>query len=53
MDIKADEALLKYFSDNIHNIESWFNVITPVNKSIGDLRSEIAALRTKNWREIL
>jgi hypothetical protein len=53
MDIKADEALLKYFSDNIHNIESWFNVITPVNKLIGDLRSEIAALRTKNWREIL
>jgi len=53
MDIKADEALLKYFSDNIHDIESWFNVITPVNKSIGDLRSEIAALRTKNWREIL
>lgn len=53
MDIKADEALLKYFSDNIKNVESWFNIITPENKSISDLRSEIAELRTKNWRKIL
>jgi hypothetical protein len=53
MDISADGALLKYFSENIQTIESWFNVITPEKKSIGDLRNEIAELRTKNWREIL
>lgn len=53
MDIKADEALLKYFSKNIKNIESWFNIITPERKSIRDLRNELAELRTKNWREIL
>jgi hypothetical protein len=53
MDIKADEALLKYFSDNIKNVESWFNIITPEKKTISDLRSEIAELRTKNWRKIL
>jgi hypothetical protein len=53
MDISADGALLKYFSENIQKIESWFNVITPEKKSIGDLRNEIAELRTKNWREIL
>lgn len=53
MDIVADEALLKYFSNNISNIESWFNIITPESKSISDLRNEIAELRTKNWRNIL
>ena len=53
MDIKADEALLKYFSNNINNIETWFNIITPEKKSICDLRNEIAELRTKDWRTIL
>jgi len=53
MDIAADEALLKYFSNNISNIESWFNIITPESKSISDLRNEISELRTKNWRNIL
>ncbi|HSH51145.1 MAG TPA: hypothetical protein VK982_05430 [Bacteroidales bacterium] len=53
MDIKADEALLKYFSDNIKNVESWFNIITTENKSTSDLRNEIAELKTKDWRKIL
>ena len=53
MNLAADEALLKYFSDNISIIESWFNIITPENKSISNLKNEIAALRTKNWRAIL
>jgi hypothetical protein len=53
MDIEADGALLRYFSNNISNIEFWFNIITPKNKSISKLRNEIAELRTKNWRKIL
>jgi hypothetical protein len=53
MDIDADRALLKYFSDNQVRIESWFNVITPDNKSVANLKDEITELRSKNWREIL
>lgn len=53
MDKSADDALLKYFANNISNIESWFNIITPENKSIKDLKNEISELRTKNWRKIL
>jgi hypothetical protein len=53
MDFTSDNALLKYFSDNQSKIESWFNIITPDNKSINDLKSEIIELRSKSWREIL
>ncbi len=53
MDKSADDALLKYFANNISNIESWFNIITPENKSIKDLKNAISELRTKNWRKIL
>lgn len=53
MDLDADVALTKYFSENIDAIEDWFNIIVPENKSIDDLKSEIAELRSKNWRGIL
>lgn len=53
MDLDADEALTRYFSTNISKIEAWFNIITPENKSIDDLKNEIAELRSKNWKKIL
>lgn len=53
MDYDADKLLLKYFSDNLNNIESWFNIITPDKKNIVDLKYELNELRSKNWEEIL
>ena len=53
MDLAADTALLKYFTDNLSRIEEWFNVIAPESKTINNLKNEITELRSKNWREIL
>lgn len=53
MDLASDAALIKYFAENQIRIEAWFNIITPENKSIIDLKNEITELRSKNWREIL
>lgn len=53
MDLDADRAIMNYFSENIDAIEAWFNIITPDDKSINDLKSEIAELRSKDWRRIL
>ncbi len=53
MDFDADAVLLKYFSDNLNDIENWFNVISPQGKSINELRDELVELRSKNWREVL
>jgi hypothetical protein len=53
MNLEADTALLKYFALNKCKIEEWFNVIAPETKTIAELESEIAELRSKNWREIL
>jgi hypothetical protein len=53
MNLEADQALLKYFADKQNSIETWFNIVTPSNKTIADLKNEITELRSKNWREIL
>lgn len=34
--------LLKYFSDNLATVESWFNVISPSQKSLTILKDELA-----------
>lgn len=53
MDLASDTALIKYFTENQNRIETWFNIITPENKTLIDLKNEIAELRSKNWGEIL
>jgi len=53
MDFEADFVLLQYFKDNISDIEQWFNIISPEGKSIDELKSELAELSSKNWKEIL
>jgi len=53
MDFEADAVLLKYFSDNLSEIESWFNIIAPQGKNIFELKNELIELRSKNWKEIL
>lgn len=52
MNVEADKLLLKYFNANIKQIEGWFNIITPSNKSLGELKEELILLGSKNWNEI-
>lgn len=53
MNVYADAILTKYFRENIINIEEWFNIISPDNKSLDILKSDLAELKQKNWKEIL
>lgn len=53
MNIEADRILLKYFKDNIEEVEKWFNVISPTKKSLVILRNELDELKNKNWEKIL
>jgi len=53
MNIEADRILLKYFSDNLATVESWFNVISPSQKSLIILKDELDELKNKNWQNIL
>ena len=53
MNIEADRLLLKYFESNIQNIESWFNIISPKNKSLETLKNELNELKNKNWVNFL
>ena len=53
MNIEADRILLKYFSENLKIVESWFNVISPSQKNLGILKNELDELKNKNWKNIL
>lgn len=53
MNIEADKILLDYFSSNISNIESWFNIISPTKKRLSTLKGELEELKNKNWEKIL
>ncbi|MGP1437444.1 MAG: hypothetical protein ACTTKH_00055 [Treponema sp.] len=52
MDYNCDKALCLYFKENIKEIESWFNVITPNDKILAHLKTELRALSKKNWQVI-
>lgn len=52
MDRQADAILQQYFSDNLAEIESWFNVISPAKHSLGELKDELKTLSAKNWKDI-
>lgn len=48
IDRKADEAITKYFQNNLNKIErEWFNIITPNDKQIEDLKKELSILSKK------
>jgi len=53
MNIEADRILLKYFSKNLSTVESWFNVVSPSQKNLIDLKRELEELKNKNWESIL
>lgn len=51
--LKADKAIQEYFRENLTDIEGWFNVISPAKMTIEELKHELKALSSKNWRDIL
>ena len=53
MNYDAHIALTQYFHENIHMIEDWFNVITPENNNISNLKQDLIILSQKDWRNIL
>lgn len=53
MNLEADKALQKYFKENQSTIESWFNVISPKDKSLDDLKKQLNELKSKNWQKII
>ena len=53
MNIEADRILQKYFNANLPIVESWFNVISPTQKNLTDLKEELEELKNKNWQSIL
>ncbi len=53
MDFEADNILFQYFSDNLSEIENWFNIISPNGKTINELKTELNELRLKDWKTIL
>jgi hypothetical protein len=53
MTLTADKAIQEYFRQNLADIESWFNVISPAKMTVDELKNELKALSSKNWREIL
>lgn len=51
--MNAHFALDTYFDANIARIENWFNVISPNNGTIKDLKQILVTLKNKDWRTIL
>lgn len=52
MDYQANRVLQAYFYDNSARIADWFNIVAPINGSMGQLRAQMAQLRDKNWSAI-
>ena len=49
----AGIALRDYFRRNAAVVEGWFNVISPAGASIGELKSHLDTLASKDWEAIL
>ncbi len=52
MPMAATVALNKYFESNYKQIEGWFNVISPNESGLPDLREKLKLLVGKNWKEV-
>ncbi len=53
MDLAADTALRRYFSDHEDEVEGWFNVIAPTSAKISRLRAELKTLHQKDWNRVV
>lgn len=52
IDYDADVALSNYFKTNTKKISSWFNIITPKNRKLSELKRELLHLSNKDWWRI-
>lgn len=52
MDYASDKAIGHYFKKNIKKIENWFNIISPKEKTLSDLKEQLFILSRKNWQEV-
>ena len=53
MALPADSALRDYFRMNAARVEGWFNVISPADAPIGELKNHLETLASKDWEAIL
>lgn len=53
MNKEADRLLQTYFTENLKQIEKWFNVISPAKKPLSVLKRELEILKEKDWKTIL
>jgi hypothetical protein len=51
--LSADLALQDYFIRNAKHVETWFNIISPAEGTIEELKCDLTSLATKNWKEIM
>ena len=49
MALNADVALRNYFAAHEAEIETWFNVISPRDGTLGTLQADLQNLATKDW----
>jgi hypothetical protein len=52
IDVRADQALKRYFLCHESEVESWFNVIAPKGGTIDQLRADLLKLSSKDWNRI-
>ena len=52
IDIEADAVLVEYFKNHKERIESWFNIISPKDRNLDQLRHELTTLIQKDWKGI-
>jgi hypothetical protein len=53
MNFEADTALQRFFKNNQKDIENWFNIISPKNNNLNELKKQLFELKSKNWENIL
>lgn len=53
MDLKADKALRQYFRNHENEVESWYNVISPLESDITGLRANLQCMVDKDWTRIM
>jgi len=49
IDKSAEELLQNYFKKNRKRTKSWFNIITPENSDINELKTQLEKLSIKRW----
>lgn len=52
IDVAADSCLRSYFTEHEDEIEGWFNVIGPKDRTILELREDLKRLTMKDWERI-